>query len=66
VSEKLLLDEHYSDAIAAELRAAGHDVVAVVAGRNYEGGVRPARHRRGRGSSRRGLAGLERGCGVAP
>lgn len=31
VSEKLLLDEHYSDAIAAELRAAGHDVVAVVA-----------------------------------
>ncbi|WAX58571.1 DUF5615 family PIN-like protein [Jatrophihabitans cynanchi] len=31
MSEKLLLDEHYSDAIAAELRAAGHDVVAVVA-----------------------------------
>ena len=31
VSEKLLLDEHYSAAIAAELRAAGHDVTAVVA-----------------------------------
>jgi predicted nuclease of predicted toxin-antitoxin system len=31
VNEKLLVDEHYSDAIAAELRAAGHDVVAVVA-----------------------------------
>jgi predicted nuclease of predicted toxin-antitoxin system len=31
VSESLLLDEHYSDAIAAELRAAGHDVIAVVA-----------------------------------
>ena len=30
VSESLLLDEHYSDAIAAQLRAAGHDVVAVV------------------------------------
>jgi hypothetical protein len=31
VNEKLLLDEHYSDAIAARLRAAGHDVLAVVA-----------------------------------
>lgn len=31
MSEKLLLDEHYADAIAAELRAAGHDVLAVVA-----------------------------------
>ncbi len=31
VSERLLLDEHYSDAIAVELRAAGYDVVAVVA-----------------------------------
>ena len=30
VSEKVLLDEHYSEAIAARLRAAGHDVVAVV------------------------------------
>lgn len=30
MSEKLLLDEHYSDAIAVELRTAGHDVVAVV------------------------------------
>lgn len=26
---KLLLDEHYANAIAAELRAAGHDVVTV-------------------------------------
>lgn len=31
MNEKLLLDEHYSDAIAARLRAAGHDVLAVVA-----------------------------------
>ena len=31
MSEKLLLDEHYADAIATELRVAGHDVVAVVA-----------------------------------
>ncbi len=31
VTELLLLDEHYSDAIAAQLRAAGHDVLAVVA-----------------------------------
>lgn len=31
MSEKLLLDEHCSDAIAARLRAAGHDVLAVVA-----------------------------------
>lgn len=31
MSESLLLDEHYSDAIAAELRATGHDVIAVVA-----------------------------------
>lgn len=31
MTEKLLLDEHYSDAIAARLRAAGHDVLAVVA-----------------------------------
>lgn len=31
MSEKLLLDEHYSDAIAVDLRAAGHVVVAVVA-----------------------------------
>jgi hypothetical protein len=31
VSEKLLLDEHYSDAIAAELRKTGYDVLAVVA-----------------------------------
>jgi predicted nuclease of predicted toxin-antitoxin system len=31
VSESLLLDEHYSDAIAADLRAVGHDVIAVVA-----------------------------------
>lgn len=31
MSEKLLLDEHYSDATAGELRAAGYDVVAVVA-----------------------------------
>jgi hypothetical protein len=31
VSEKLLLDEHYSDAIAERLRAADHDVLAVVA-----------------------------------
>lgn len=30
VSEKLLLDEHYSDAIAAQLRDVGYDVVAVV------------------------------------
>lgn len=31
VTERLLLDEHYSDAIAAELRANGYDAVAVVA-----------------------------------
>jgi predicted nuclease of predicted toxin-antitoxin system len=31
VTEKLLLDEHYSDEIAARLREAGHDVHAVVA-----------------------------------
>lgn len=30
MSEKLLLDEHYSDVIAAELRELGYDVVAVV------------------------------------
>jgi hypothetical protein len=30
VIERLLLDEHYSDAIAADLRAAEYDVVAVV------------------------------------
>lgn len=31
VNHPLLLDEMFSDAIAADLRAAGHDVVAVVA-----------------------------------
>lgn len=31
MKEKLLLDEHYSGEIAAELRATGHDVIAVVA-----------------------------------
>ncbi len=31
MTERLLLDEHYSEAIAARLRFAGHDVVAVVA-----------------------------------
>lgn len=31
MSKKLLFDEHYSEAIAAGLRAAGHDVIAVVA-----------------------------------
>ncbi len=31
VTAKLLLDEHYSDEIAAQLRDAGYDVVAVVA-----------------------------------
>src|ERR1700710_997790 len=31
VTQSLLLDEHYSDAIAAQLRAAGHDAVAIVA-----------------------------------
>jgi hypothetical protein len=31
VSVRLLLDEHYSEEIAAQLRAAGYDVIAVVA-----------------------------------
>jgi hypothetical protein len=31
VSVRLLLDEHYSDEVAAQLRAAEHDVLAVVA-----------------------------------
>jgi hypothetical protein len=31
VNEKLLLDEHYAEAIAARVRAAGHDVLAMVA-----------------------------------
>lgn len=31
MSERLLLDEHYAEPIAAELRARGHDVVSVVA-----------------------------------
>lgn len=31
VTERLLLDEHYSEAIAASLRTAGYDVLAVVA-----------------------------------
>jgi hypothetical protein len=31
VTERLLLDEHDSEAIAASLRTAGHDVLAVVA-----------------------------------
>jgi hypothetical protein len=31
VSVQLLLDEHYSEEIAAQLRAAGYDVIAVVA-----------------------------------
>lgn len=31
VKPSLLLDEHYSEAIAAKLRAVGHDVIAVVA-----------------------------------
>lgn len=34
VTAKLLLDEHYSDEIAAQLHNAGHDVVAVVADPN--------------------------------
>lgn len=28
---RLLLDEHYPESVAAQLRAAGHDVIAVVA-----------------------------------
>ncbi len=31
MSVRLLLDEHYSESVASQMRAAGHDVVAVVA-----------------------------------
>jgi hypothetical protein len=37
VSVRLLLDEHYSEAIAERLRAAGYDVVSVVADPDLRG-----------------------------
>ncbi len=41
MTARLLLDEHYSDAIAAALRAAGHDVVASVADAELRGASDP-------------------------
>jgi hypothetical protein len=37
VTEALILDEHYSDAIAKELRERGHDVISVVANSELRG-----------------------------
>lgn len=37
MTEELLLDEHYSNAIAGELQAAGYDVIAAVADPDLRG-----------------------------
>ncbi len=41
MTERMLLDEHYSDAMAVALRARGHDVVAVVAHPDLRGASDP-------------------------
>ncbi|HEU5008373.1 MAG TPA: DUF5615 family PIN-like protein [Jatrophihabitantaceae bacterium] len=53
MKQALLLDEHYSDAIAAELRAAGHDVVAVVADPQLRAQSDPEVYRHAAASGRR-------------
>nr|WP_274636478.1 DUF5615 family PIN-like protein [Microbacterium bovistercoris] len=53
MTERLLLDEHYSQAIAAALRVRGHDVVAVVTDPDLRGADDPAIFRSAAQSGRR-------------
>ncbi len=50
---QLLLDEHYAEAIAAALRAAGHDVVAPVADAELRGTSDPELFRHAADANRR-------------
>ncbi len=53
VSVRLLLDEHYSNEIAAHLRDAGYDVIAVVADPDLRAQPDPEIYRRAAASGRR-------------
>ena len=50
---QLLLDEHYAEAIAAGLRATGHDVVATVSDADLRGSSDPELFRHTAGDGRR-------------